>query len=611
MTSSGGKGVETPQRARAEDGEDRFTRADRVERLLRGQQAVAALLAEGDDGCLPRVLEAACRSLGWSLAELWRMTRAGTALRCAAVWSELPERHAPMIAAGRAHELPPGLGLPGRAWAGASPAWTVDAPRDPAVLRPAEAAEAGLRGGLAVPLRAGTAVFGALAMHCEREGEPAAEELEFCLAVGAQLAQFLALQESRQRFEAVAGSVADAIVMTDEPGNILSWNAGAARIFGYDASETVGQPLRLLMLERPDEAEGAGGDAAEPAGEDGLFDRTSELTGVRKGGERFPLEVTVTGLAGDEPVYSAIMRDISERKRAEELLVRERAQRALTSEQSALRRVATAVASGADASVVFDLAAREVSELVGADSGAVIQFGERGRLVLAGRWGETRALHGETFSIGDRMPAAAVFRGSGPTRVDDLREIADDPGAAELIAAGYRAAAAAPVHVGERLWGAVAMASRGEMPRDAESRLEQLAYLVALTVGNAESRSRLIHQATTDPLTGLANHRTFHERLREEVQQRAGPGPRPRAGADRPRPLQAGQRHPRAPVRRPRPGRGRPAPARPLARGRDGRAHQRRRLRLDPPRHRRRRRLRGRRARARAPSPRRPSRASG
>ena len=280
------------------------------------------------------------------------MTRAGTALRRAAVWSELPERHEAMIAAGRAHELPPGVGLPGRAWAGASPAWTVDAPRDPAVLRPAEAAEAGLRGGLAVPLRAGTAVFGALAMHCEREGEPAPEELEFCLAVGAQLGQFLALQESLQRFEAVAGSVADAIVMTDEPGNILSWNAGAARIFGYEASETVGQPLRLLMLERPDGA----------AGEDGLFDRTTELTGVRKGGERFPLEVTVTGLAGDEPVYSAIMRDISERKRAEELLVRERAQRALTAEQSALRRVATAVASGADASVVFDLAAREVSE---------------------------------------------------------------------------------------------------------------------------------------------------------------------------------------------------------------------------------------------------------
>jgi diguanylate cyclase (GGDEF)-like protein/PAS domain S-box-containing protein/putative nucleotidyltransferase with HDIG domain len=517
VTSSGGKGVETPQRARPEEDEDRSTRAERAERLLRGQQEVAAMLAEGDAGCLPRVLEAACRSLGWSLAEIWRTTRAGTALRCAATWSEHPQRHEPMTAAGRATEVPPGVGLPGRAWAGASPTWTADAQRDPTILRPGEAAESGLRGGLAVPLRVGGAVFGALAMHREREGEPDPGDLEFCLAIGAQLAQFLALQESWQRFEAVAGSVADAIVTTDEPGNILSWNAGAARIFGYDASETVGQPLSILMLERPDESE-----APESVADDGLFDRTSELTGVRKGGERFPLEVTVTGLAGDEPVYSAIMRDITERKRAEELLVRERSQRALTAEQSALRRVATAVASGADASVVFDLAAREVSELVGADSGAVIQFGDRGRVVLAGRWGETRALHGETFSMGDRMPAAAVFRGGGPTRVDDLRDIADDPGAAELIAAGYRSAAAAPVHVGERLWGAVATATRGEMPRDAASRLEQLAYLVALTVGNAEARSRLIHEATTDPLTGLANHRTFHERLREEVQKVRG-----------------------------------------------------------------------------------------
>jgi PAS domain S-box-containing protein len=287
VTSSGGKGVETRWRARPEDGEDRFTRAERAERLLRGQQEVAGVLAEADDGCLPRVLETACRSVGWSLAELWRMTRAGTALRCAAVWSELPDRHGPMITAGRATELPPGVGLPGRAWAAASPAWTSDAPADPSFLRPSEASAAGLRGGLAVPLRAGGAVLGALAMHREREGEPDPDDLEFCLAVAAQLAQFLALQESRQRFEAVAGSVADAIVMTDEPGNILSWNAGAARIFGYDASETVGQPLRLLMLERPDDHE-----AAESAAEDGLFDRTSELTGVRKGGERFPLEPT-------------------------------------------------------------------------------------------------------------------------------------------------------------------------------------------------------------------------------------------------------------------------------------------------------------------------------
>jgi len=48
-------------------------------------------------------------------------------------------------------------------------------------------------------------------------------------------------------------------------------------------------------------------------------------------------------------------------------------------------------------------------------------------------------------------------------------------------------------------------------------RLEPFTELIAIATANAESRERLTAQATTDPLTGLLNHRAFHERLREEV----------------------------------------------------------------------------------------------
>ena len=56
-----------------------------------------------------------------------------------------------------------------------------------------------------------------------------------------------------------------------------------------------------------------------------------------------------------------------------------------------------------------------------------------------------------------------------------------------------------------------------EQTRTAEASLTRLAGLLGLAIGNAEGRQQLLHRASTDPLTGLANHRTFHERLAEEM----------------------------------------------------------------------------------------------
>jgi diguanylate cyclase (GGDEF)-like protein len=56
-----------------------------------------------------------------------------------------------------------------------------------------------------------------------------------------------------------------------------------------------------------------------------------------------------------------------------------------------------------------------------------------------------------------------------------------------------------------------------EQTLNAQASLTRLAGLLALAIANAEGHQQLLHQASTDPLTGLANHRTFHERLAEEM----------------------------------------------------------------------------------------------
>ena len=70
-----------------------------------------------------------------------------------------------------------------------------------------------------------------------------------------------------------------------------------------------------------------------------------------------------------------------------------------------------------------------------------------------------------------------------------------------------------------RLWGVISVASVApeSLPADAERVLDDFAELIGLAVANTEAHAVLVEQAATDPLTRLANHRAFHERLREEL----------------------------------------------------------------------------------------------
>ncbi len=188
-------------------------------------------------------------------------------------------------------------------------------------------------------------------------------------------------------------------------------------------------------------------------------------------------------------------------------------------EQAALRRVAIAVASDEDAAVVFDLVAKEAAQLLGADGGRVVRFVD-GEGVVAGAWGADDALSERSRATRiplDGLSAAAQVHQTGlPVRIDEC-PIPDGPDGPSPVA--FRTGVAAPVHLKGRLWGAVASMSTGDggLPPGAEETLAEFARTVALAIANSEARSQLELRAVSDPLTGLANHREFHERLTREV----------------------------------------------------------------------------------------------
>jgi len=129
-----------------------------------------------------------------------------------------------------------------------------------------------------------------------------------------------ALAQSQGTFEGILAIASDAVVSVSAAQTITFFNHGAEKIFGYSAREVIGESLEMLIPEfaRQDHAKhlvafAASGVSARRMGERG------EITGRRKNGEVFPAEASISNLdVGGTLVFTAVLRDVSERRKSEE-----------------------------------------------------------------------------------------------------------------------------------------------------------------------------------------------------------------------------------------------------------------------------------------------------
>jgi len=130
-----------------------------------------------------------------------------------------------------------------------------------------------------------------------------------------------AFRESEGRFRAVIQAAADAIVGADSDGGITFFNPAAEATFGYRSDDVLGKPLWHLMPERYRDAHQKGLERYRSTGEAHVMGKTVELWGRRQDGTEFPLELSLSTWETTEgSFYTGIIRDITERKEAEEQL---------------------------------------------------------------------------------------------------------------------------------------------------------------------------------------------------------------------------------------------------------------------------------------------------
>lgn len=301
---------------------------------------------EGLEAALNVTLRKVCEATDWPLGQAWVPRGDGTGLEWAGMWTAEPRSLAPFIEASRGLLIAPWSGMTGRAWASRQVVWLRDASTTPDFLRAEAARSVGLKAGLAVPVLAGAEAVAVLEFFLFQPCDEDDRLVRTVSAVATQLGTVIErkraeaeqkrllreVEAAEARFRELLESAPDAVVIADSRGRIVLVNRQAEVMFGYRREELLGQMIEMLMPSRFAMAHAAyradyfRNSRTRPMGA-GLH-----IIARRKDGVEFPVEISLSPITTDgEVLVTSIIRDVTERKRAEDerlqLLARERAAR--------------------------------------------------------------------------------------------------------------------------------------------------------------------------------------------------------------------------------------------------------------------------------------------
>lgn len=141
--------------------------------------------------------------------------------------------------------------------------------------------------------------------------------IEMALAIHAKERQ---VTESEERVRRIVENALDAVVMMDAKGAVIDWNPQAEKTFGWPRDEALGRKVAdLIIPPHLREAHTRGLANFQTTGRGRILNQRIEFTAIRRDGGEFPVELAVTPVrSGESYVFSAFIRDITERKQSRE-----------------------------------------------------------------------------------------------------------------------------------------------------------------------------------------------------------------------------------------------------------------------------------------------------
>lgn len=304
------------------------------------------------------------------------------------------------------------------------------------------------------------------------------------------------------RNEAILNAALDCVISMSDSGEIISWNRAAERTFGYSRQEAVGADMAELIIPPALRvAHRSGVKHYLTTGEQRYFDRRLEFNGMRSDGSEFPVELTITRLPGEHPLFTGFLRDISKEKQAEqerqqlmEEVTRAAGTQRFLSDSS--KRLTESLDYETTLATIPKLVVPAIADFCAVD---MLEGGQLRRISVAHTDPETAAFASDILRrspLDSDAPhgAPAVVR-SGKTQLSSaitdalLVEIARDPEHLRLLRAlGLRSYISTPVTVRGALLGVITVLSAESGRRYDEADvlvLEELALRVATAVENA------------------------------------------------------------------------------------------------------------------------------
>jgi diguanylate cyclase (GGDEF)-like protein/PAS domain S-box-containing protein len=324
------------------------------------------------------------------------------------------------------------------------------------------------------------------------------------------------LAAAQRRTRSILEAASDGFVAVDAGGTIIDLNPQAEHMCGWSREELVGRPVASTLIPADRRAEFTRwlehSRRADP--ERPLADRNLEFVALHRDGHEFPIEASVSSLHdGEGWEFSAFVRDISERKRAE------RHMREQIEDLEVVASVARDLAGVTSAHAARPAICKAAAQLADASIGVLLEPDAKGTALTATAIYGTADRQLSVPFAGPPSGAGTVFSSGRPLFVSEL---ASHPAVNQRIVRELGVASALwhPILRNAMPIGVLVVAWSERVERvtaRVTSLIALLAAEAAVAIERADLLGRLEAVARTDELTGLANRRAWDENLAREL----------------------------------------------------------------------------------------------